>query len=224
MIENDLYMACLNLAGKRALVVGAGRIALEKIGGLLECDADVLVVAPDAHPDVDALAADRELEWKRKTFEASDLDDAVLVIAATSDTDLNTSVFEAAEERSMLVNVVDVPHLCNFVLPAISRRGPIAIAVSTSGASPALAKRIKREVESSVGPEYAVLATMLDEQRPWAKEKLPSYQDRKIFFESIVEGQPDPIELLRRSDVEGVGSLIDRARREAIARIGSPRS
>jgi len=173
VIENDLYIACLNLSGKRAVVVGAGNIALEKISGLLQCDADVVVVAPDASDDVRALASEREIAWAAKPFEPSDLDGALLVIAATSDTAVNTAVFEAAEERHILVNVVDVPPLCNFVLPSIARRGPIAVAVSTSGASPALAKRIRREVEERLGPEYAVLATLLDEQREWAKQALP---------------------------------------------------
>jgi len=218
VIENDLYIACLNLGGKRALVVGAGRVGLEKTKALLECGADVLVVAPEAHEEVRALAADRELTWVPKNFEPSDLDDATLVIAATEDTSVNTAVFEAAEARNMLVNVVDVPSLCNFVLPAISRRGPIAVGVSTSGASPALAKRIKREIESRLGPEYAVLATLLDEQRSWAKTSLPGYDERRAFFESIVEGDPDPIDLLRTGKVDRVKELIEAAKSEAVAR------
>lgn len=218
MIENDLYIACLNLAGKRALVVGAGKVAVEKIGGLLRCDADVVVVAPEAHADVRALADERKLVWVAKPFEPSDLEGAFLVVAATSDTAVNTSVFEAAEQRQMLVNVVDVPALCNFVLPSIARRGPVAVAVSTSGASPALAKRIRRQVEEELGPEYAVLATLLDEQREWAKKTLPDYEARKAFFESIVEGEPDPIKLLRDGGLETVKRLLDNARREGVRR------
>ena len=219
MIENDLYIACLNLAGKRAVVVGAGRIAEGKIGGLLECEADVAVVAPQARAQVRELNDEGRLTWIPKPFEPPDLDDAFLVIAATADTAVNTAVFEAAEARHMLVNVVDVPALCNFVLPSIARRGPIAVAVSTSGASPALAKRIRRETEERMGPEYALLATMLDEQREWAKQTLPTYDARKAFFESIVEGEPDPIELLRAGDTGAVARLIDQARRAAVARI-----
>jgi siroheme synthase-like protein len=212
LIDNDLYIACLNLAGQRALVVGGGRIGLEKIHGLLACDADVVVVAPEVEPQVEALAEKGELELVRKRFEASDLEGALLVIAATADTAVNTSVYEAAEVRNMLVNVVDVPALCNFVLPAITRRGPIAVAVSTSGASPALAKRMRREIESHVGAEYAELASLLDEQREWAKSTLPTYDDRKAFFESIVEGEPDPIALLRERKLNEVKALIERAR------------
>ena len=217
MIESDLYIACLNLEGRTALVVGAGRVALEKIKGLLACDAEVVVVAPEATLEVQAMAEDNRVKWIRKRFEASDLEGALLVIAATADTGLNTMVYDAAVERCMLVNVVDVPSLCNFVLPAISRRGPIAVAVSTSGASPALAKRIRREIEAHVGSEYALLASLLDEERDWAKQTLPTYDDRRLFFESIVEGDPDPIELLRDGKVDEVRALIERARNKVTA-------
>ena len=212
MIENDLYIACLNLEGQRCLVVGGGRIGLEKIQGLLVCRADVVVVAPEVDPGVRALVDRAEIVWVTKTFDTSDLDGSILVIAATADTEVNTTVFEAARARSMLVNVVDVPALCNFVLPAISRRGPIAVAVSTSGASPALAKRLRREIEERVGAEYAHLATLLDEQRDWAKSTLPTYDHRRVFFESIVEGDPDPIALLRDGKVDEVRGLIEEAR------------
>jgi precorrin-2 dehydrogenase/sirohydrochlorin ferrochelatase len=102
----------------------------------------------------------------------------------------------------MLVNVVDVPPLCNFILPAIVRTGPLAIAISTSGASPALAKRMKREIAEEFGEPYAALAMLLNEERGWAKATLPTYEDRKHFFESIVNGEPDPVELLRRGGGE----------------------
>ena len=97
----------------------------------------------------------------------------------------------------MLVNVVDVPPLCNFILPAIVRSGPLAIAISTAGASPALAKRMKREIADEFGEPYARLAVILNDARGWAKATLPTYQDRKEFFEGIVNGDPDPIVLLR---------------------------
>jgi siroheme synthase-like protein len=108
----------------------------------------------------------------------------------------------------MLVNVVDVPPLCNFILPAILRTGPLAIAISTAGASPALAKRMKAEVAELFGEEYATLAILLNDVRGWAKGTLPTYQDRKEFFESIVNGEPDPIALLRAGDVQAVRDLV----------------
>ena len=137
-----------------------------------------------------------------------------MVIAATNDTDVNIRVFEDAERRAMLVNVVDVPPLCNFILPAIVRTGPLAIAISTAGASPALAKRMKREIGELFGEPYAMLAVVLNEARGWAKATLPTYQDRKQFFESIVEGEPDPVELLREGRFDEVRQLLEGAMRE----------
>ena len=127
-----------------------------------------------------------------------------MAIAATNDTDVNIAVYNDAEERAMLVNVVDVPPLCNFILPAIVRVGPLAIAISTAGASPALAKRMKTQIAETYGEEYARLAVMLNDVRGWAKGTLPTYQDRKAFFEGIVNGTPDPIELIRKGDEAAV--------------------
>jgi siroheme synthase-like protein len=136
-----------------------------------------------------------------------------MAIAATDDTDVNIAVYDDAERRAMLVNVVDVPPLCNFILPAIVRTGPLAIAISTAGASPALAKRMKREIEGQFGREYARLAILLNDVRGWAKGTLPTYRDRKEFFEGIVGGDPDPIALLRAGDEQAVRELIARAQR-----------
>ena len=211
------YMACLNLEGRRVLVVGGGRIALEKIQGVLVCGAAVEVVAPTVAPEVGALEAQGHVRIVRKRFEAADVEGALLVIAATNDMAVNTLVYEAAEERSILVNVVDVPALCNFILPAVERNGPLALAISTAGASPALAKRIKREVADKIGAPYVALAELLESERPWAKDNLPTYDDRKDFFERIVNGDPDPIASLRRGDLAGVRRLIDRAKRSSIS-------
>lgn len=206
------YMACLSLEGRRVLVVGAGLIALEKIAGVLACDAHVHVIAPQVEPEIAALENDGRITIARRAFEASDVDGAFLVIAATNDTNVNTTVFEAADARSIPVNVVDVPALCSFILPAVERNGPLALAISTAGASPALAKRIKREVADKVSGEYVRLAELLAAQRPWAKANLPTYEDRKDFFEEIVDGDPDPIELLRQDDIQAVHDLIESAK------------
>ncbi|MDQ2894883.1 MAG: bifunctional precorrin-2 dehydrogenase/sirohydrochlorin ferrochelatase [Actinomycetota bacterium] len=211
MLETPFYIACLKLSGRRCLVVGAGDIGLEKVEGLLACDADVTVVAPEAHPAIAELAAEGSVTWMRREFEPGDLDGCLIAIAATNDTDVNISVYDAAERRAMLVNVVDVPPLCNFILPAIVRTGPLAVAISTAGASPALAKRMKREISDLFGETYADLAVLLNDVRGWAKSTLPTYQDRKAFFESIVNGDPDPIALLRAGERVRVRELIEAA-------------
>jgi siroheme synthase-like protein len=208
MLDTTHYIACLNLKGRRALVVGGGPIGLEKAEGLLTCGAAVHVVAPEVGPPLEQLAADGKVTWSRREYETHDLDGCLMAIACTDDTDTNIRVYEEAEARSMLVNIVDVPPLCNFILPAVVRTGPIAVAISTRGASPALAKRMKREVAAMFGSEYAQLAGLLNEVRGWAKGTLPTYEDRKEFFEQIVNGDPDPIELLRAGDEAAVRALI----------------
>ena len=212
MLDTPFYIACLKLQGRRCLVVGGGAVGLEKVEGLLACDADVTLIAPGAVSALEAYAAEGSIRWERREYAgARDLEGVFLVIAATDDTDVNIAVFTAAERRAMLVNVVDVPPLCNFILPAIVRSGPIAIAISTAGASPALAKRMKREIEAQFGEPYARLAVLLNEVRGWAKQTLPSYQDRKEFFEGIVNGDPDPVRLLSAGEEEAVRDLIARA-------------
>jgi precorrin-2 dehydrogenase / sirohydrochlorin ferrochelatase len=214
MLETPFYIACLRLRGRRCLVVGGGDVGLEKVEGLLACDAGVTLAAPEAHPALARLALEGSIRWERRAYESSDLDGCLIAIAATDNTDVNIRVFEDAEARAMLVNVVDVPPLCNFILPAIVRIGPLAVAISTAGASPALAKRMKREIGELFGEPYALLAILLNDVRGWAKATLPTYQDRKEFFESIVNGDPDPIELLRAGEIDAVRDLIETAQRE----------
>ena len=209
MLDTPFYIACLKLSGRRAVVVGGGDIGLEKVEGLLACDGQVTLIAPDAIEPLRELADEGSIRWERRTYAGpADLEGVFMAIAATNDTDVNIAVYEDAERRAMLVNVVDVPPLCNFILPAIVRSGPLAIAISTAGASPALAKRIRNEIADEYGEPYAQLAVLLNDVRGWAKGTLPTYQDRKEFFESIVNGDPDPVELLRRGEEDAVRDLI----------------
>jgi siroheme synthase-like protein len=214
MLDTPFYIACLKLSGRRCVVVGGGEIGLEKVEGLLACDATVRLIAPQAIDELRALAGEGSIEWEQREYAgAPDLEGVFMAIACTDDTEINIEVYEDAERRAMLVNIVDVPPLCNFILPAIVRTGPLAIAISTAGASPALAKRMKREISELFGDEYARLAIMLNDARGWAKGTLPTYQDRKVFFESIVNGEPDPIDLLRAGDERAVRDLIAAAQR-----------
>jgi siroheme synthase-like protein len=176
-------MACLDLAGRSCLVVGGGSVALEKARGLVDCEARVTVVAPEVEPEL----RDLEVELLERRFESRDLDGRFLVVAATSDPGLNRRVYEEAERRLLLCNVVDAPEICSFIVPAVHRADPIAIAVTTSGASPALAQRIRGEIAARYGSEHADLARRLAELRPWAKENLASYEERRDFFQRLVE-------------------------------------
>ena len=175
-------MACLDLEGRSALVVGGGPVAREKVEGLLDCGARVTVVAPDIDPQLDRPG----VELLRREYRTGDLDGRFLVVAATSTEEVNRRVFREAEARGLLCNVVDVPDLCSVILPAVHREGPIAVAVSTGGASPALAQRLRDDVAALVGPRHAALAGELRALRPWAKERYPTYEERRDFFQALV--------------------------------------
>ena len=179
MTDVRYYMACLDLRGRDCLVVGGGRVATEKVHGLLDCDAHVTVVAPSIEDELRRLP----VRLVRRAFSRSDVVGRFLVVAATNDRSVNADVWSVARERETLCNVADDPELCSFILPAIVRRDPIVVGVSTGGASPALAQRIRDEIAAIVGPEHARLARELRALRPWAKEHLPSYGARKAYFE-----------------------------------------
>ena len=161
------YMAAIDVERRRCVVVGDGGMADEKVAGLEVCGAIV-----------DHLPAAR---YRRRALRG-----ALLVIAATPDRKLNERVFRDAERRGMLCNVADVPELCNFILPAVHREGAIAVAVSTGGASPALAKRLRSMIAAIVRPEHAELAEELRAMRPDVKARFQSYEERRDYFEEIV--------------------------------------
>jgi siroheme synthase-like protein len=181
-VGKEFYMACLDLAGRRCVVVGGGTVGREKAAGLVACGALVTVVSPELDPSFATL----ELEWRRGRYRRADLRGAFLVIAASSDRSVNERVSRDAEARGMLCNVADVPELCNFILPAVHREGSIAIAVSTGGASPALAKRLRSQIAELVRPEHAQLAAELRALRPEVKERFPTYEERRDYFEDLV--------------------------------------
>ncbi len=181
--DRRYYMACVDLTDRQVVVVGGGRVALEKVEGLLDCNARVTVVAPQIVPELERLP----VELIRRGYRTDDLVGSFLVVAATSTTSVNRRVYQDAEARSLLCNVVDVPELCSFILPAVHREGPIAVAISTGGASPALAQRLRDEIAAVVRPEHADLARQLRELRPWAKSHLPTYEARRDYFAALVE-------------------------------------
>ena len=182
MAEKRYYMACLDLEGRDVLVVGGGSVAVEKAEGLVECGAHVTVVAPEIDPELERA----DVELLRRPYRSSDLDGRFLVVAATSTPAVNRRVCSDAEARGLLCNVVDVPELCSFILPAVHRVDPIAVAISTGGASPALAQRLRDDVAALLGPRHAELAVELRALRPWAKERYPTYEERRDFFRQLV--------------------------------------
>jgi precorrin-2 dehydrogenase / sirohydrochlorin ferrochelatase len=179
---DDHYFACLDLNGRDCLVVGAGTVGHEKASGLLASGARVTVVAPEISDEVAALP----VELLRREYRATDLDGRRLVIAATSREEVNRRVYADAEERNLFCNVADVPELCSFILPAVTRRGPVVVAVSTGGASPALAQWLRDSFASQIGEQHETLALELRSRRPWAKENLETYEERRDYFRDLV--------------------------------------
>ncbi|PYV64175.1 MAG: siroheme synthase [Acidobacteria bacterium] len=150
----SLFPLFLKLEGRKCLVVGAGNVAQSKIRSLLDSGANVRVIAPQANAAVEEWASAGVITWEARSFEAADLDGTVLVIA-TSSSAVNGTVFREAQQRNILCNAVDDPKHCDFYYGAVVRRGQLQVAISTEGQSPALAQRIRRELEAQFGPEYA---------------------------------------------------------------------
>ena len=149
-----MFPIFLKLEGRRCLVVGAGKVAEGKIRGLLDAGASVEVVAPFAVPQIQQWFGQGVLSWQQRVFEPRDLDHASIVIAATPSHEVNTQVLEESQLRNVLCNSVDDPENCDFYYPAVVERGDLQIAISTNGRSPALAQRLRQELEQQFGPEY----------------------------------------------------------------------
>jgi precorrin-2 dehydrogenase len=155
----------LKLAGRKCLVVGAGRIGEPKIESLLRAEAKLRVIAPRATKRVASLARAGRINWEPRTFVPADLDDVFLAIAATNAPEVNHEIFREAERRKILCNVVDDPGHCDFYYPAVVHRGQLQIAISTGGQSPSLAQRLRKELEEQFGPEYEPWVEQLGEAR-----------------------------------------------------------
>jgi precorrin-2 dehydrogenase/sirohydrochlorin ferrochelatase len=160
-----LFPMFLKLITRPCLVVGAGNIAESKIASLLEADARIRVVAPKATEQVLTWAQSKKIDWHQRKFQRNDLEGMFLVVAATSSRDLHEQIFEEASRLGVLCNIVDVPELCDFYYPAVVQRGALQIAISTRGLSPALAQRLRKELEGQFGPEYEEWLEHLGEAR-----------------------------------------------------------
>jgi precorrin-2 dehydrogenase/sirohydrochlorin ferrochelatase len=161
----NLFPMFLKLEGKRCLVVGAGKVGEPKIAGLLETGARIRVVALDATPAVREWAHIGRIEFDLRPFHPDDLNGSFLAVVATSSRSLNERIYNEAQHRGILCNVVDVPDLCDFYYPSIVRRGDLQIAVSTAGKSPSLAQKIRQQLEKQFGPGYAAWVAELGETR-----------------------------------------------------------
>ncbi|MGA7624105.1 MAG: bifunctional precorrin-2 dehydrogenase/sirohydrochlorin ferrochelatase [Candidatus Acidiferrales bacterium] len=150
----SLFPMFVKLRDRLCIVVGGGEVAAAKIPGLIAAQAKIRVIAPEVNQQITGRVREGLVEWRRKQFESGDLADAYLVVAATNVPDVNHEVYGEAEARGILCNAVDDPEYCHFYYPSVVRRGELQIAISTEGLSPALAQRLRRELEAQFGPEY----------------------------------------------------------------------
>jgi precorrin-2 dehydrogenase/sirohydrochlorin ferrochelatase len=183
-----LFPMFLKLSNRPCLVVGAGTVAESKIASLLEAGGRVRVVAPEATPQVRSWAQTKGIEWHQRPFQPDDLEGMFLVVAATSSEELHGRIFEEATRRGVLCNVVDVPSLCDFYYPSVVQRGVLQIAISTAGQSPALAQRLRKELEDQFGPEYEEWVAQLGQARDKLfSTKLEPEERKRLLHEDASE-------------------------------------
>ncbi|MBW2146104.1 MAG: bifunctional precorrin-2 dehydrogenase/sirohydrochlorin ferrochelatase [Deltaproteobacteria bacterium] len=203
-----MYPIVLNLHGKRCLVVGGGDVALRKVQSLRSSGAQVSVVAPVAIEELRLMASSGEIVLFLRNYGESDLDGAVLVIAATDDRKVNSAVSSDARRRGMLVNVVDSPGECDFYVPSVVVRGDLVLAISTGGKSPALARKIREDLEREYGTEYERFLTLMGVvRRKVLAEGAGADQNRQKFELLVRSGLLDAV---RRDDAEEIDRILQR--------------
>ncbi len=186
----------IGLAKKRCIVVGGGHEAQRKIEGLLECDAAVTVISPEATETINAWVEERKVTWIARNYIPGDLRDAFLVIAATDNSQTNVRIREEAEVEGALINVVDDPARCSFIVGSIARQGALTIAISTSGCAPALAVRLRQRMQSEFGPEYAAFLDLMEGVREPLAACYPDFQTRRARWYALVDS--NILDLLRQ--------------------------
>lgn len=197
----------IGLEQRRTVVVGGGSVATRKVTGLLAAGAAVTVISPMLSAELKRLADQQQITVIERPYRDGDLAETWLVIAATNDPRVNDQVWQEAERRGCLVNVVDDSARCNFIVPAVIRRGEITITISTGGASPALARRLRERLESLIGPEYGDLAALLAELRPQLQARFTDPEVRLRATLYLVDS--DLIDIIRTN---GLDSARARAR------------
>ncbi|MEW6607740.1 MAG: bifunctional precorrin-2 dehydrogenase/sirohydrochlorin ferrochelatase [bacterium] len=179
------YPICLNLKNKKCLVVGGGKVALRKVKSLVEAQAKVTVISPKFSTLFKEL--ENKITCLKEKYNSNHIKkDTFLVIAATNDKQFNAKIARDANKLNLLINVVDSPEMCNFIVPAIMVRGDLIISVSTSGKSPALARKIKEDLEIIYGTEYEALVDSLAKLRNKVKVEYKDEEERKLFWEKLL--------------------------------------
>src|SRR5438105_14523325 len=196
----SLFPMFLKLEGRSCLVVGAGTVGEPKIRSLLDAGASVRVIAPRITTAVAGWVQAGTIAWEAREFNTSDFNGVFLVIAATSSREVNEAIFLEAQRRNILCNVVDDPEHCDFYYPAVVRRGQLQIAISTAGESPALAQKLRRELESQYGPEYEGWVEQLGKRRRelFARDINPEERHRQLH--ELASQRPVAAELISKGE------------------------
>lgn len=189
LCDASMFPIFLKLEGWRCLVIGAGTVAEGKIRGLLDAGATVQVVAPKAVFQIRRWDFEGKLSWKPREFDPRDLDGVSIVIAATNSRKVNAQIFQEAKLRKVLCNAVDDPENCDFYYPAVVNRGDLQIAISTNGRSPALAQRLRKELEEQFGPEYERWVEELGESREQLNASHLDAEARKKLLHELASRQ-----------------------------------
>ena len=201
------YPVSLVLQDRAALVVGGGAVATRKVEGLLAAEAAVTVVAPEVTDALRALADAGRCAWRAKAYDADDLHGADIVFVATDDEDVNARAYRDASEAHLMVNVADRPELCTFFLPSVLRRGKLSIAVSTEGASPLTARRLRKELEERIPGGFEAYLNLLAAWRPRAIAALPDETARYRFWQQATDGRVQ--RLVQAADEEAAERLLE---------------
>ncbi len=201
------YPINLDVQNRPCLVVGGGAVGHRKVNGLLKCGARVTVVSPAAVAALSEMAGRGIIDWHQRPYRPADLDGKLLVIGATDDEALNHRISQDAAERKILCNIADRPAVCNFILPAVIQRGDLVITVSTSGRSPAFAKKLRRDLEASFGEPYADFLALMGAIRAKLLAEAHAPEAHKPLFEKLIAA--DLLELVRRRDLPAIDALLE---------------
>jgi len=200
------YPVSLDIQNRKCLVVGGGSVGARKVMTLLECGAIVTVVSPDVAEELLELAEKKMIELKKRPYETSDIDGMFLVIGATDNEKLNWQINKDAERQNKLCNIADRPEACNFILPSIVNRGNLVIAISTSGKSPAFAKKMRQDLEKEFGEEYDEFLQLMGAIRKKALSEKHEPEAHKHLFEQLINR--GLIDMIRDHDEERINSLL----------------
>jgi precorrin-2 dehydrogenase / sirohydrochlorin ferrochelatase len=200
------YPIYLDIKDRNCLVVGGGSVGTRKVATLLECGATVTVVSIDAAETLRRLSDRGVIRLKERAFQSADLDNMFLVIGATDNEALNFEIHAAARRRGILCNIADRPKACNFILPSIINRGDLIIAISTSGKSPAFAKKLRKQLETQFGNEYAEFLNLMGAIRKKLLSKDHEPEAHKHLFEQLIER--DLVQLIKDADIENINALL----------------